>query len=130
MNCPIGYFADNSTRNCVTGCPSNPNYFADWLSATCVTLCPQTSTTIYYSDTLTRTCVDTCPNQTLSNGTLWHTFRDTVLRVCIAVCSGNQFADDSTGNCTQVCPSYPDMFGQMSIKTCVYRCNAAQDTWA
>ena len=40
LRCPIGYFADNSTRNCVTACPSSPNYYADWLSATCVSLCP------------------------------------------------------------------------------------------
>lgn len=28
LQCPIGYFADNKTRSCVTECPSDPNYFA------------------------------------------------------------------------------------------------------
>ena len=58
LQCPLGYFADNSTRSCVTTCPSNPNYFADLASRTCVSLCPETATTKYYADNLTRTCVE------------------------------------------------------------------------
>ena len=67
-----------------------------------------------------------CPN--LTNGTM--TYRDSVLRVCIAVCSGNQFADNSTGDCVSICPQVPDLFGQMSIKECVLTCNALENTWA
>lgn len=46
------------------------------------------------------------------------------------VCSGEQFADNSTGDCVMECPSDPDMFGQINIKTCVYICNETLDLWA
>ena len=126
LKCPIGFFSDNSTRNCTPTCPSTPNYFADWLSAQCVSVCPYTDTTKYFADSSTRTCVINCPNDTV----LTTTYRDTILRICVSVCSGIQFADNSTGDCVETCPAYPDMFGQMSSKTCVYNCNATEPTWA
>ena len=97
----------------MTDCPSNPNYFAHWESRTCVTLCPWTDTTYYYADNYTRTCVADCPTD--DNGT----FRDPIIRVCMPVCSGLQYADNSTGDCVATCPSDPDLYGQLSIKTCV-----------
>jgi hypothetical protein len=65
-----------------------------------------------------------CP--TALNGT----YRDPILRICMPVCSGEQFADNSTGDCVMECPSDPDMFGQINIKTCVYICNETLDLWA
>ena len=124
MQCPIGYFADNSTRMCVTDCPSDPNYFADWFSRTCVALCPETDTTKYYGDIVTRSCVEDCP--TVTN----NTYRDSILRICMPVCSDKQYSDNSTGNCVEVCPSDPDMFGQIDIKVCVYVCDANLSLWA
>ena len=46
------------------------------------------------------------------------------------VCSDEQFADNSTGDCVTVCPSDPDMFGQINIKKCVYVCDHLLDLWA
>jgi hypothetical protein len=97
------------------------NYFADWLSRTCVILCPETSTTKYYADNSTRTCVDTCPNSTPATTT----YRDSIIRICMPICSGLQYSDDSTGNCVSICPYSPDYYGQLSSKKCVPQCSVA-----
>lgn len=68
--------------------------------------------------------MEDCP--TVENGT----YRDSILRICMPVCSGKQFADNSTGNCVEVCPADPDLFGQIDIKTCVEVCNETLDLWA
>lgn len=44
------YLMDDSTRRCVTICPTNPNLFADWTTNACVSECPAT----YFSDNSTR----------------------------------------------------------------------------
>ncbi len=41
---------DNSTRRCVTICPTNPNLFADWNTNECVYECDDG----YFSDNSTR----------------------------------------------------------------------------
>ena len=47
---------DDSTRRCVTICPTNPNLFADWALNKCVYECDDG----YFSDNSTRQCVTTC----------------------------------------------------------------------
>lgn len=39
IDCPSGWFMDNSTWTCVTGCPSNPSYYADLHYGKCVDKC-------------------------------------------------------------------------------------------
>ena len=34
----------------------------------------------------------------------------------------DQFADNSTNMCVDECPSQPDFYGQVSTKTCVFKC--------
>ena len=46
------------------------------------------------------------------------------------ICSGLQFSDPSTGDCVEVCPEIPDLFGQIDIKECVETCDATKDIWA
>lgn len=46
------------------------------------------------------------------------------------VCTGNQFSDNSTGDCVYVCPTTPDYFGQIETKICVLNCNRTIDTYA
>jgi hypothetical protein len=39
VDCPNGWYADNSTWTCVQQCPSTPSYYADLDSKTCVDRC-------------------------------------------------------------------------------------------
>lgn len=57
--CPPGTFADNSTRLCVTNCPTQPQTYADNSSNLCVFSCP--STPNFYADNTTMRCVYHCP---------------------------------------------------------------------
>lgn len=46
------------------------------------------------------------------------------------LCSGLQYADNSTGRCVDVCPDDPDTYGQLSIKMCVSECLVDEQTYA
>lgn len=39
IDCPDGWFADDSTTTCVQACPSRPSLYADTASKTCVAVC-------------------------------------------------------------------------------------------
>lgn len=57
-HCPDGTYADNSTRQCVNACPTQPVTYADNDTNKCVTGCP--SSPNYYADPLLMKCVFNC----------------------------------------------------------------------
>lgn len=75
IDCPSGWFMDNSTWTCVTGCPANPSYYADLHYGKCVDKC-RAEVDEYASDD-NRTCVTVCPNGT---------FADNFTRRCLTNC--------------------------------------------
>lgn len=80
-------YADNSTMQCVSKCPSNPDYFAynhSTLKGLCVLLCPIVPVK-YYRHNLTRECVTGCPGPNY--------FRDTVNLVCVTECPPYYYAE-------------------------------------
>ena len=63
----------------------------------------------------TNTCVERCPNNSYGDA---HTLN----RFCVAVCTGESFADDSTTLCVDICPASPPTFGYKGNWTCLMKC--------
>lgn len=94
-----GNYTLNSTRLCVTNCPSP--FFADPITGDCAYFCQPNSN--LYADNSSRSCTS-CPNVTI-NSTLFLTY-----------------ADPSTMTCVFTCPSNPSYYGSNTSNTCVKRC--------
>lgn len=95
-----GNFTLNTTRLCVTNCPSP--FFADPITGDCATYCQSNSS--LYADNLTRTCSTSCPNVTINN------------------VSYITYADPSTMRCVFTCPSNPAYYGYNGSNICVNQC--------
>lgn len=95
-----GNFTLNSTRLCVTNCPSP--FFADPVTGDCATYCQPNSN--LYADDSTRTCIGLCPN------------------VIVGSKEKITFADPSTMKCVFTCPSTPSLYGDNATHFCVDSC--------
>jgi hypothetical protein len=97
-----GNFTLNTTRLCVTNCPSP--FFADSITGDCAAYCQPNSN--LYADNSTRRCTS-CPNVTIAS--VFHI----------------TYADPSTMKCVFTCPAIPSLYGDNSTNTCVDRCPAS-----
>ena len=122
-NTVVNLYADNSTWQCVTVCPSTPNYFAfahpsDTTIRTCVSTCPLVSVggtpTYYFADVMTRSCTTVCP---WSNMT---TYGDPLTFLCTKNCSRTQFRLNTTYRCVWTCPT--PYFADNTTWYCVQKC--------
>jgi hypothetical protein len=75
-----GNFTLNTTRLCVTQCPSP--FFADSITGDCAYFCKPKSG--LYADNVTRSCTS-CPNITVNNETI-HTYADPSTMKCVFTC--------------------------------------------
>lgn len=82
---------------CVSRCPASPPHFGYKGNWTCVKDCPLT----LWADSSTRLCVSTCPGVT---------FRLTSFR----------------RECVNVCPSNPDLYGDLDSKNCESVCTTGK----
>ena len=121
---------DNNTRRCEPRCTHLDEY-TDWTTGYCVTMCPPG----LYADPVTLTCVVNCSlysqryiylvNQScVSNCKDVGLYQNQVTRTCVNPfgCPAGFWGLNSTGVCVDVCPTYPDLFGDIVTKTCVLAC--------
>ncbi|MCE2999098.1 MAG: hypothetical protein LW892_04595 [Betaproteobacteria bacterium] len=130
--CPFGYFANPTSRYCVTQCVISPNLYADNLTRACSSSCTNAQFTFksptqsfgicvficpagYFADTRTMSCVTLCPNGT---------FGSTVNNTCNQECQQSQFRDSVNRLCQNVCPAANSLFGEPYSRTCVTACNS------
>ena len=65
INCPSGWYTDDSTWTCVQVCPTNPSYYADTASGACMAACRAELDLFAYDGT--RMCVNPCPANTTAD---------------------------------------------------------------
>jgi hypothetical protein len=106
-------YRDNSTKSCVSICPSSNKTFGDKAGDMCVPLCPAG---FFAQQDANRRCVDRCA------GTSWG---NSVTRVCVTdpkLCPDGTWADDFTNLCTSLCSSSQNYYGYNISKKCVTSC--------
>lgn len=113
-NCPDYYFKDNYLGQCVKAGGCSNGFYADQSTRTCVEFC---NNSIYtYRDNTTMSCVSQCPFGTYGDHS------DPTQKVCILDCPDGWFSDDFNWTCTQVCPTNPSLYADLSTGTCVATC--------
>lgn len=132
VDCPDGWFADNSTWTCVQQCPSTPSYYADLDSKTCVDKCREELSLFAYD--IGRICVTECPSAYFADNFTRRCLLDCLLepstyefvngteRICMLQCPIGYFADNSTRTCVSNCPDSPNYFAHWESRTCVTVC--------
>lgn len=134
--CPSSFYADDTTRKCVTTCPVNTYYYVNGVLRQCVIRCPantyanlnktcvaaascSTGTTVpYFGDDLSNRCVTSCPTGA-------NTYADSTTGRCLAVCSPTFYSDPTTLKCVSDCPTGPPRYyGSDVTRTCVLNCTA------
>ena len=112
-----GYYTLNTSRLCVTNCPSP--YFAEPISRDCTEHCQINYN--YYADNLTRTCSSGCPNVTVL-GSLSYTYADDSTKRCVFQCpfSPSLYGDNATNTCKSKCPL--NSFGDNETRLCLGVC--------
>jgi hypothetical protein len=121
-NCPSPFFADPITRDCAFSCQVNQNLYADNVSRTCASACPNVSGIPTYAEDSTKTCVWKCPF-TPSRYGVNSTNR------CEHTCPSGSFGDNDTRLCLATCffgvvfnniTKYS--FGENTTKFCLLQC--------
>jgi hypothetical protein len=89
----LNLFADNSSKSCVSVCPTVPSTFGNPLNRQCMSTCPSANN--LYADNLTRRCVNPCPAPT---------YADPLSQTCVSLCKPTYFGINTTRMCSQNCP--------------------------
>ena len=98
-NNTIPEFADPSTHQCVTVCPSIPSLYGEFQGASnvprCVSICAESGN---YTLNTTRLCVTNCPEPY---------FADPITMDCALNCQMNHnlYADNLIRTCSTTCPN-------------------------
>jgi hypothetical protein len=119
-NCPIGFYADNSTKKCVKTCNTALGYVGENTTQLC-----QTSCTTGFAHWSLGICVSICP----SNPPMF-SYVSGAIRVCVSSCNASStwlFGDvQANRSCVARCSATPTpTFGQVSTSTCVPNCTVA-----
>ncbi len=120
IDCPLGWFKDNSTWTCVQVCPSTPSYYADIDSGECIDACREELDLFAYD--FNRTCLSQCPASEFADNYTrrcllkcllepnTYEFVNGTERICVLQCPIDYFADNSTRKCVTGCPNSPNYF--------------------
>lgn len=119
--CPIvpRLFGRNDTYRCVAECP-NYQYGDQTGNRSCVPVCPLINGTTWFSQLTERICVVVC-----EDGTWGNYYNNTPGPHCETVgtdCKPDQFGDNSTHLCVDLCPESMNYFGDPSTRLCTTLC--------
>ncbi len=146
--CPANTYGVISTRTCVTTCPTN--FYADTKTKICVSICSQNNSLTYYENGV---CVTTCTNGIADPNTMTcilgpgcptslyypilfayqgicvskcpnNKFGDLENKICVDLCSGIYYADNSTNTCVLTCPTNPSYYADSNSNICVFTCSS------
>lgn len=152
--CPISYFGENNTLQCLQTCknPATNVYYesyADSQLRICVTICSADPTPTF-GENSTFTCVEalSCPASTWADDDVYNRqcvpicpppntrnanaqkYSDDTTKTCVVTCPWNYYGSMYTGNgvCVSLC-DVNTLFADNYSKTCVPTCPSSQGTF-
>ena len=126
--CPSGYYKRTDKRICVVAADCPTNMYVNPTTTTCVVAsdCPSDM----YANPTTRMCVNvsSCPTNMYANPITRMCvtecssdyYKNSVTRRCVANCSAGTYADPVTNMCVADCS--PDYYKNLYTRTCVATC--------